>query len=99
MHAKGYCAGCYNFVFQLENTKAHNVKKWHNIDYKVYKEITKKCLICGFNKVIDLHHLDEDHNNNNIENLIGLCPNHHKMLHDFKWKDEVLRRIEEKLNK
>jgi len=90
MHAKGYCAGCYNFVFQLENTKAHNVERWHNIDYELYKRITKSCLICGFDKVVDLHHLDENKKNNSESNLIGLCPNHHKMLHDFKWRKETI---------
>lgn len=96
--AHGYCKGCYNYVFHLDNAKAHNYKRWHNIDIETYKRITQKCLICGFDKVVDLHHLDNDHKNNSEKNLIGLCPNHHKMLHDFKYKDEIEKLIKEKLD-
>ncbi|MBT3691401.1 hypothetical protein HOD75_00115 [archaeon] len=97
-HSKGYCKACYNYVFFIDNTKAHNYKKYHNIDFETYKRLTKSCLICNFDKVVDLHHLDEDHNNNNEDNLIGLCPNHHKMLHDFRYKDEIQQQIQQCLN-
>ncbi|MEK6935932.1 MAG: hypothetical protein AABW67_04025 [Nanoarchaeota archaeon] len=96
--AKGYCAGCYNYVFHLENTKAHNYKKWYNVDIDTYNRITKTCLICGFDKVIQLHHLDHNHKNNQEDNLIGLCPTHHKMLHDFQYRDEIKKQIKEKLD-
>jgi len=89
-HAKGHCAGCYNYVFHLERTKAGQYKKHHNIELETYKKITKSCLICGFDKVVDLHHLDENKKNNSESNLAGLCPNHHKMLHDFKWRKETI---------
>ena len=95
--AMGYCAGCYNYVFHLERTKAGQCKKLHNIEYNLYKKITEKCLICGFDKVVDLHHLDKDHKNNSENNMVGLCPNHHAMLHNLKYKDEIKKQIEEKL--
>src|SRR3989344_1945378 len=60
MQAKGLCAGCYNFVFHLDSTKAHNYQKYHNISPELYKEITTSCAVCGFDKVADLHHLDEN---------------------------------------
>lgn len=94
--AKGYCPGCYSYVFHLEGTKAGQRKRLHNIDNETYKRITTKCFICGFDKVVDLHHLDNDHKNNSESNMIGLCPNHHKMLHNFKYKDEILAQIKEK---
>lgn len=97
MHAKGLCAGCYNTTYHLENAKDHNYRKYHNIEPEAYRKITKSCLICGFDKVVDLHHLDKNHKNNSESNLIGLCPNHHKMLHNLKWKDEILAQIKEKL--
>ncbi|MBR9704184.1 hypothetical protein GOV12_02140 [Candidatus Pacearchaeota archaeon] len=95
--AKGYCPGCYNYVFHLDRAKADQCKRDHNIDYETYKKITKNCLICGFDKVVDLHHLDNKHENNNLNNLIGLCPNHHKMLHDFKFRDEIQQQINDLL--
>jgi hypothetical protein len=47
-----------------------------------------KCVICSFDKVIAIHHIDENKKNNDPSNLIPLCPNHHEMYHS-KWKSEV----------
>ncbi|MBU2639446.1 MAG: hypothetical protein KKG75_01925 [Nanoarchaeota archaeon] len=96
IHAKGYCGGCYNFIFHLEKTKSYNYKKSHGIDIILYRKITKKCMICGFDKVVELHHLDHDHKNSSEGNLIGLCPNHHKMLHHYKYKKEIIKKLKEK---
>ncbi|MEK6906596.1 MAG: hypothetical protein AABW81_03170 [Nanoarchaeota archaeon] len=96
MHAKGFCPGCYNFVFHLEKNKAWNQKKNYGLEIEEYKKITKECVICGFNKIIDLHHLDENKRNNKLNNLIGLCPNHHKMAHDFRFKKEIKELLKEK---
>ena len=89
IHAKGLCPGCYNFVFYLDKAKAQNYKKYHNLDIEAYKKITKACVVCSFDKVVDLHHLDENRKNNSEENLVGLCPNHHKMFHDFRYRKEI----------
>lgn len=89
MKAKGLCGGCYNFVFHLDYAKARNYQKYHNITSELYKEVTKSCVLCGFDKVVDLHHLDENKKNNSKENLVGLCPNHHKMFHNFNYRKEV----------
>jgi hypothetical protein len=96
IHAKGLCKGCYNFVFKLESTKAWNYKKQYGLNLETYKKITKACDICGFDKIVDLHHLNENKNNNSEENLIGLCPNHHKMLHDFRYRKEIRNKLIEK---
>ena len=92
-HAKGLCNSFYNYVYKLEEIKAHNYKKWYGISPEVYKRVREKCVICGFEKVVDIHHLDEDKENNSEENLIGLCPNHHKMLHDYRYKKEILNKL------
>ena len=96
MKGKGLCGGCYQTVYQLEKIKAWNHKKNYNIDIETYKKITSKCVICDFNKVVDLHHLDGNKKNNTEKNLIGLCPNHHKMLHTLKYKEEILKLLREK---
>jgi hypothetical protein len=41
----------------------------------------KKCVICGFDYIVEVHHNDCNKQNNSPENLIPLCPNHHKMFH------------------
>ena len=58
-----------------------------------YRAIAKrhhdlKCVICGFDKIVAIHHIDENKKNNEPSNLIPLCPNHHEMVHS-KWKEEV----------
>lgn len=96
-HAKGLCAGCYNTVYHLEATKDQNCKRYHNIEPEIYRKITKNCLICDFDRVVELHHLDKNRKNNSENNLIGLCPNHHKMIHISRYKEETLAQIKEKL--
>lgn len=42
-----------------------------------------KCEICNYSeevKILEVHHIDSNRSNNKIENLIILCPNHHRML-------------------
>jgi hypothetical protein len=95
-HGKGLCRGCYNFVFKSEYNKAWNQMKNYGINMETYKKITSSCVVCGFEKVVDLHHLDENSKNNSINNLIGLCPNHHKMLHHFNYRREMLNSLKEK---
>ncbi len=96
LHAKDFCRGCYNFVFRLGYNKVWNQRKNYGLDWATYKKITTNCVICGFDKVVDLHHLDQNKENNSETNLTGLCPNHHKMLHDSRYKKEILKTLKEK---
>ena len=96
IHAKGLCKGCYNFVFCLDKTKERNHKKKHGLDNEAYKRLTKSCAICGFDKIVDLHHLDQNRNNRAESNLVGLCPNHHKMLHDYRYREEMFNLLKQK---
>jgi hypothetical protein len=54
----------------------------------------KKCVTCGEEKIIDVHHFDEDRGNNSPENLIPLCPTHHMYWHS-RYKDEVYDKVVE----
>lgn len=40
-----------------------------------------KCECCGYNEVLDLHHIDKNHHNNAPENHGVLCPNCHAKVH------------------
>ncbi len=80
---------------------SNNRQSWWNGKASNYRTIAfqtweKKCVICGFDKIVDVHHLNEDHNDNRPENLIPLCPNHHEMYHS-KYKDEVVEMLNEVL--
>lgn len=96
LHAKGLCGGCFNFVYRLDINKAQNYKKWHNINIDLYKKVTERCILCGFDKVVDLHHLNEDKQDNSEKNLLGLCPNHHRMIHDFRHRAEMFNELKQK---
>lgn len=58
-------------------------------DYR--SKFTKEELACNrcgykeFSCAVDIHHIDRDTTNNNINNLIPLCSNCHKSLHFKKW--------------
>ena len=94
--AKGFCSGCYNSLFHIEKVKSYVYSKYHNISYKLYLKLTEKCAICNFDKVIELHHLDKNHKNILEDNLAGLCPNHHRMLHSREFQDEILEALRDK---
>ena len=40
-----------------------------------------KCIVCGFDELVDVHHIDNNRSNNDPKNLVFLCPNHHYLLH------------------
>ncbi len=41
----------------------------------------RECVVCGEDKIVEVHHLDENHTNNDPNNLIPLCPTHHQYWH------------------
>tara|TARA_Y100000310_G_scaffold343880_1_gene453665 strand:- start:12051 stop:12587 length:537 start_codon:yes stop_codon:yes gene_type:complete len=95
-HGKGLCNGCYSSVHQIHNVRRWNAVLHHKIDPDLYKKITRKCEICGFDKIVEMHHIDHNHSNNSSDNLVGLCPNHHKMIHRLDYQEEIYQTLEEK---
>jgi hypothetical protein len=57
----------------------------------------KECIICGEQNIVAVHHFDENHNNNNPENLIPVCPTHHQYFHS-KYRYMVENKIIEYRN-
>lgn len=62
-----------------------------------FQHYEKKCLICGWDISVDVHHIDENHDNNDPKNLVPLCPNHHRMIHLKEYKDQILLEIKQKM--
>ena len=60
---------------QLIKTRLHS-----NLAKKI-KDKVGECQCCGFNEVLDLHHINEDATDNRPENHIVLCPNCHAKIH------------------
>ena len=51
-----------------------------------------KCVVCGEDKILDVHHFDENKFNNEPENLIPICATHHNYLHS-KYRDEIINKV------
>lgn len=98
-HSRGMCSNCVQKKFYYDKIKRFNIKQYHNISLELWKEVTKKCIICGFDKIVDLHHLDHNKKNNSKDNLIGLCPNHHKMIHDLRFEEEIKDLLDKRLKR
>ena len=54
----------------------------------------KKCVVCGEDKIVAVHHFDENHENNDPMNLIPLCPTHHGYWHS-KWRHLIESAVNE----
>lgn len=54
----------------------------------------KKCIICGEENIVAVHHFDSNHQNNDINNLIPLCPTHHTYCHS-KYYRLIKDRVEQ----
>ena len=96
IHAKGFCASCYNAKFHADKAKAYHHRKSNNVDLKTFRKVTRVCVICGFDKIVDIHHIDSNKQNSDPKNLIGLCPNHHRMINNAKFRPEIFKALKEK---
>lgn len=76
---------------------------WDNAKTSYRKRALKaqgeKCAICGWDEdvdVLEVHHIDENRNNNYLDNLLVLCPICHKKLttHKYKLQDKQLIKVE-----
>lgn len=63
---------------------------WKETQYRTtcWKHHDKKCLVCGEEKIVAVHHVNEDHDDNRPENLVPLCPTHHQYVHS-RYRNEV----------
>lgn len=59
-----------------------------------FRHHKKKCICCGEDKIVEVHHYDYNHHNNDPVNLVPLCPTHHQYIHS---KHKYL--IEDKVDK
>jgi hypothetical protein len=50
-----------------------------NVAVRHFKK--NECLVCGYKVSTDVHHWDKNKYNNKKDNLILLCPNHHREVH------------------
>lgn len=69
----------------------HNpISQYQTICFKHHK---KECIICGENIVVEAHHYDKNRNNNRPENLVPLCPTHHRYMHNKTGKTLICSKV------
>lgn len=85
-----------NEYFSNKYPIASNALKKRLLREKIKK---KECEKCGISKWLDeelslhLHHIDLDHTNNNLNNLMILCPNCHSVVHKAKSTKSDVKKI------
>ena len=58
-----------------------------------FRSHEKKCIVCGEERAVTVHHWDENRENNSPENLIPICPNHHLYVHS-RFRYLVIEKID-----
>lgn len=79
-------------------------EKHHTDDIAHYRTVAwryheKKCIVCNEENVVAVHHLNNNHDDNDPKNLVPLCPTHHQYVHSkFKYlvEDKIDRYIKDK---
>ena len=95
-NSKGTCShSCSNKFFRHLRNKPEKYSNYRTICWEHHEKV---CIVCGEDKIVAVHHVNEDHNDNRPENLVPLCPTHHQYVHS-KYKDEVQPIIDEYLKK
>jgi hypothetical protein len=74
-------------------------KKYHYDEVAHYSTVAwryheRKCVCCDEKNVVEVHHLNENHDDNRPKNLVPLCPTHHRYVHS-KHKSLIENKIAE----
>jgi FCS type zinc finger protein len=90
------CSAKYNNKILRSGINNPNFKKGKN-NYRTICWLyhKKECIICKEEKVVEAHHFDHNKRNNCPTNFVPLCSNHHKYLHNKKYKNLVEDKINE----
>jgi len=71
---------CSNTFYRSgENNGMYRNKQNYKTICFLYHE--RRCVVCGEERIVAAHHINEDHSDNRPENLIPLCPTHHCYWH------------------
>lgn len=79
---KNFCSRpCLSRSKDCENAGNWRGGKWRWVQGQALERDCYRCVICGFDQVVDVHHVvrRSDEGNDAFSDLITLCPNHHRM--------------------
>jgi hypothetical protein len=95
MHGKNGVTCSYSCSNTLFRSGSDN-PNWKEENYRTtcWEHHEKKCIICSEEKIVAVHHYDLNHDNNESENLVPLCPTHHQYVHS-RYSYEVQPQVDE----
>lgn len=77
-----FCSrNCANSVGGKAKASKYHYDEVAHYSTVAWRHHERKCLVCGEDKVVAVHHLNEMHTDNRPENLVPLCPTHHHYMH------------------
>lgn len=87
---------CSNTYFRTGKKNGSYIQGQASYRIKAFSNKKHCCEICNYSKIpeiLEVHHKDRNRNNNNISNLVLLCPNCHNEEHysskDGKWSKKI----------
>lgn len=84
--------GNYKDFDDIDDVRSANFsKKYRKVCFEHHEH---KCVYCGEDKILDVHHYDGNKRNNKPENLIPICPTHHGYYHS-RYRNIVEDKINE----
>jgi len=94
------CKGCGQ-IYNKINYNQLFCSIWCREKYYLKLKKYLPCFLCGFDKITEKHHFvwRSYGGEETAENKINLCPNHHRMVHNEKYKEEIEKLIAVKLLK
>ena len=75
--------------FGLEEIWPEHYNQLSSYRNNAFRNYEHKCAICGWDEdedILEVHHIDENRENNELDNLIILCPICHRKLTNHKYK-------------
>lgn len=73
---------------QFDNIRPSHYHNGENYRQRAFRKYQPECSVCGWDEdidVLEVHHIDENRQNNDLSNLIILCPICHKKLTTHKY--------------
>ena len=74
------CGNLHKNALRMESGEWDNSVNYRN---KAFTNYPHQCLVCGWKedeRILEVHHLDEDRSNNKLDNLCILCPTCHRKI-------------------
>ena len=89
-----FCSrSCANSIGGKAKAAIHHADEEATYRTVAWRHHERKCLVCGEENVVAVHHLNEQHNDNRPENLVPLCPTHHQYMHS-RHKEKIIDKVE-----